>query len=80
MYQFTNIGNDLFTFSHIESSGTGSAMRCHSSLKALTSQLDRPIIITTIILVYFVHDLKRGGGMLTLINHPMRIMKVNAMV
>lgn len=42
--QFTNIGNDLFTFSHIESSGTGSAMRCHSSLKALTSQLDSPII------------------------------------
>lgn len=41
---FTNIGNDLFTFSHIESSGTGSAMRCHSSLKALTSQLDSPII------------------------------------
>lgn len=58
MYQFTNIGNDLFTFSHIESSGTGSAMRCHSSLKALTSQLDRPIIVTDIVSVHCIHNLK----------------------
>lgn len=63
MYQFTNIGNDLFTFSHIESSGTGSAMRCHSSLKALTSQLDRPIIIiATIISVHCIRNLEKGRG------------------